>query len=85
LIVDAHHHFWDPALADYPWMTDEVAAIRRRFGPEDLAPLLPSAGIDQTVLVQTRSSVEETRSFLAVASITRRASGTEPPSVGDPD
>ena len=29
MIVDAHHHFWDPATADYPWLTDELAAIRR--------------------------------------------------------
>jgi len=66
-VVDAHHHFWDPAEADYPWLTDELAAIRRRFGPEDLAPLLGSAGVDRTVLVQTRSSESETASFLATA------------------
>jgi L-fuconolactonase len=67
LIVDAHHHFWDPARADYPFLTDELAAIRRRFGPEDLAPLAAQAGIDRTIVVQTRSSLEETREFLATA------------------
>jgi L-fuconolactonase len=67
LTVDAHHHFWDPTRADYPWMTDELAAIRRPFGPEDLAPVLERAGIDRTVLVQTRSSLDETREFLATA------------------
>jgi L-fuconolactonase len=70
MIVDAHHHFWDPAAADYPWLTDELAAIRRPFGPDDLAPLLRTSGIDATVLVQTRSSVEETVDFLAIASRT---------------
>lgn len=67
MIVDAHHHFWDPATADYPWLTDELAPIRRAFGPDDLAPLVVAAGIDATVLVQTRSSVEETEAFLAIA------------------
>jgi L-fuconolactonase len=67
MTVDAHHHFWDPAREDYPWLTDEVAAIRRRFGPEDLEPLLERAGIDRTVLVQTISSLAETREFLATA------------------
>ena len=67
MIVDAHHHFWDPARADYPWLTDDLAAIRRSFGPSDLAPLLADAGIDATVLVQTRSSEDETREFLATA------------------
>jgi L-fuconolactonase len=67
LIVDAHHHFWDPARRDYPWMGDAVAAIRRPFGPEDLRPLLTEGRIDRTVLVQTVSSLDETREFLATA------------------
>jgi L-fuconolactonase len=70
MIVDAHHHFWDPAAADYPWLTDELDVIRRAFGPDDLAPLLRSTGVDATVLVQTRSSHEETVDFLATASQT---------------
>ncbi len=67
MIIDAHHHFWDPTRVDYPWMTDDLAAIRRPFGPEDLAPLLTANGVDRTVLVQTRSSVVETREFLEIA------------------
>ena len=67
MFVDAHHHVWDPAAADYPWMTDELAAIRRRFDPEDLAPELDAAGFDATVLIQTRASLDETRDFLALA------------------
>jgi len=67
VVVDAHHHFWDPARATYPWMTEALAPIRRRFGPEDLEPLLAANGIDRTVLVQTRSNIAETREFLATA------------------
>ncbi|HXU84560.1 MAG TPA: amidohydrolase family protein, partial [Verrucomicrobiae bacterium] len=70
MIVDAHHHFWDPATADYPWLTDELAAIRRAFGPDDLAPLVAASGIDATILVQTRSSRPETEAFLATAAAT---------------
>jgi L-fuconolactonase len=70
MIVDAHHHFWDPLLADYPWMTDDVAAIRRRFGPEDLEPLLREHGVDGTVLVQARASLDETRWLLETAEAT---------------
>lgn len=66
-VVDAHHHFWDPARAAYPWMTDALAPIRRRFGPDDLRPLLAENGVDRTILVQTRSSLDETREFLATA------------------
>ncbi|HEY8631747.1 MAG TPA: amidohydrolase family protein [Candidatus Limnocylindrales bacterium] len=75
MIVDAHHHFWDPTRADYPWLTDELATIRRPFGPADLAPLLEASGIDATILVQTRSSLEETEEFLAIAAATPFISG----------
>ncbi len=75
LVVDAHQHFWDPARADYPWMTAELAPIRRRFGPEDLRPHLAERGIDRTVLVQTRSSLDETREFSTVAAATDFVAG----------
>ena len=67
MIVDAHHHFWDPTRRHYPWMGDELIAIRRPFGPNDLRPLIADNGVDRTVLVQTISSVDETREFLDIA------------------
>ena len=70
MIVDAHHHLWDPARADYPWLTGDLATIRRAFVPEDLAPLLEATGVDGTILVQTRSSLEETQEFLETAAAT---------------
>ena len=51
-------------------MGEELTAIRRRFGPEDLRPLLASTGVDRTLLVQTVSSLDETREFLATAAAT---------------
>jgi L-fucono-1,5-lactonase len=73
--VDAHHHFWDPARADYPWLTDELAPIRRAFGPADLAPHLSARGVSRTVLVQSRSGVDETREFLVLAEATPFVAG----------
>jgi L-fuconolactonase len=70
VIVDSHQHFWDPALAEYPWMTDEVAPLRRRFGPDDLEPLLREHGVAGTVVVQARHSLDETRALLATAAST---------------
>ncbi|HEX4213401.1 MAG TPA: amidohydrolase family protein [Candidatus Dormibacteraeota bacterium] len=75
MIVDSHHHFWDTNRADYPWMTGEQAAIRRPFGPQDLRPALNEVGVDATVLVQTRSSEEETREFLQTAAETAFVAG----------
>ncbi|MEY9592002.1 L-fuconolactonase [Bradyrhizobium yuanmingense] len=71
MIVDAHQHFWDPARADYPWMEgDELAPIRRAFGPADLAPLLQANGIETSIVVQCRSALEETEEFLRIAAAT---------------
>ena len=44
--------------------------IRRRFAPDDLAPEIATTGVEATILVQTRSSLEETTAFLAVAAAT---------------
>lgn len=74
--IDAHQHFWwDPSIEDYPWMSGSLAPIRRTFGPGDLAPLLAASAIDHTVLVQTRSSLQETRAFLGLATQTEFIAG----------
>jgi L-fuconolactonase len=65
--LDAHHHFWDTTRFTYPWMTDELASIRRPFSPADLQPLLSANAVHGTVLVQTRSDLDETREFLGIA------------------
>jgi L-fuconolactonase len=68
LRVDAHHHFWDPAAFEYPWMEgDALDPIRRAFRPADLAPELAIDRIDGTVLVQTVSDTAETVGFLDLA------------------
>jgi len=65
--IDAHHHFWDTTRHTYPWMVDELASIRRPFSPTDLQPLLARNGVVGSVLVQTRSDLDETREFLGIA------------------
>jgi len=75
VIVDAHHHFWDPRRRDYPWMGDELSPIRRPFAPDDLRPELVQNNVDRTVLVQTVSSLDETREFLETASQTDFVAG----------
>ncbi len=67
LTVDAHQHFWSYTPADFGWISDDMAAIRRDFTPTDLAPLLQQSGIDRTVAVQARQSIEETTWLLSLA------------------
>src|SRR5262249_7133588 len=69
-MIDAHRHFWDPASSDSPWLTRESAPLRRRFGPEELEPLLREHGVTGTVVVQARHSLDETRWLLDLATST---------------
>jgi len=68
--VDAHHHLWQYSPTKYPWISAAHGAIRRDFTPADLEPLLTACGIDRTILVQTYSSLQETREFLELAART---------------
>lgn len=65
-MIDAHHHLWDPAVREYPWMTEAIAPIRRRFDAADLHAVLP-AQITQSIAVQAVSSTEETLELLRIA------------------
>jgi len=65
--VDAHQHFWRYSEEEYGWIGDPMAAIRRDFLPGDLRPMLLDTGIDATVAVQARQSLEETDWLLDLA------------------
>jgi L-fuconolactonase len=74
--IDSHHHFWDPNKAHYPWMKgDALAPITRAFEPDDMRPLIKAAGIDATVLVQTRHEIAETHEYLEIAANTDFVAG----------
>jgi L-fuconolactonase len=84
--IDAHHHFWDPATRDYPWMAGkQLDPVRRAYRPVDLAGELAEAGIGVTVLVQTVSSEHETREFLQVAQESRRTARSTQRQMADRD
>jgi L-fuconolactonase len=65
--IDAHQHFWRYDRAQYGWIDDSMAALRRDFLPADLEPLLRHAGFDACVAVQARQTLEETRWLLGLA------------------
>ena len=64
--LDSHQHFWRYSAAEYPWM-QPAWPIRRDFLPPDLQPLLAAAGLDGSIAVQARQSLEENRFLLALA------------------
>jgi len=65
--IDAHQHFWKYSVADYGWINDAMAVLKRDFLPEDLRPLLQSNGFDGSIAVQARQTLDETRWLLELA------------------
>ncbi|MEC4016694.1 amidohydrolase family protein [Streptomyces sp. H27-D2] len=74
--VDAHHHLWDLARRDQPWMDGPWAdPIRRTYALGDLEDALTGHSIEATVVVQASSSYDETRELLALAGRPNRIAG----------
>ncbi len=65
--IDAHQHFWHYSAAEYDWIDEPMADLRRDFLPADLAPLLTAADLDGSVAVQARQTVAETDWLLELA------------------
>ncbi|MGC2241207.1 MAG: amidohydrolase family protein, partial [Acidimicrobiia bacterium] len=74
-IVDAHHHLWDPEIADYPWMTGDHLALSRPYGTADLEPHLRATGVTATIVVQARTELDETANLLETAAQTSWIAG----------
>jgi L-fuconolactonase len=66
VIIDAHQQFWDPARGDYGWLKPDMP-IHRLYGPDDLAPLLQTAGVDASIIVQAAPTAAETDYMLGLA------------------
>jgi L-fuconolactonase len=67
MMIDSHHHLWKYTPAEYGWITPQMQAIRRDFLPEHLEQLMHFFGIEGTVAVQARQTLEETSWLLGLA------------------
>jgi L-fuconolactonase len=65
--LDSHQHFWKYDSAQYPWMTEKLARLRRDFLPGDLKVELDAVGLDGCIAVQARQTIEESRWLLSLA------------------
>ena len=66
-IIDAHVHFWRYDAAEYEWIDESMAALRRDFLPPDAWQEMDAAGVAGCVAVQARQTLDETRSLLDLA------------------
>ena len=67
VVIDAHHHLWHYSAPEYDWIDNRMAALQRDFLPEDLVVEIAQAGVDGTVTVQARQTLEETQWLLELA------------------
>lgn len=66
MIVDAHHHVWDPRTARHAWL-GELPLLNRPFSLADFGQASAPEGVTASVLIQVLPSVAETEEFLALA------------------
>jgi L-fuconolactonase len=64
--IDAHQHFWNYSAAGYPWIP-AGSALQRDWLPDDLRALQTPLGLDGSIAVQARQSLEESRWLLDLA------------------
>jgi L-fuconolactonase len=65
--IDSHQHFWAYSSTEYPWIGPGMERLARDYLPADLSPLVAAEGIDGSVAVQARQSLEESRWLLELA------------------
>jgi len=65
--VDSHHHLWTYQADEYAWITDAMGVLRRDYGVDDLAAACRGTGIDATIAVQARQTLDENDDLLAAA------------------
>jgi L-fuconolactonase len=65
-VIDAHHHLWEYNDRDYVWMTDAMGLLRRNFLIPELQEVMRESGVNGTVVVQARQSIEETEWLLKI-------------------
>jgi L-fuconolactonase len=65
--IDSHQHFWQYSAAEYGWIDDSMAALRRDFLPADLRREMDGAAVEVCVAVQARQTLDETQWLLQLA------------------
>ncbi len=65
-MIDSHHHLWNYSTEEYDWIPLGTALAQDQLVAE-LEKATSSAGIDATVVVQARQSLEESQWLLSLA------------------
>ena len=64
--IDSHQHFWNYSTAEYPWIP-KGSPLQRDWLPDYLAALQKPLGLQGSIAVQARQTLEESRWLLELA------------------
>jgi len=67
MTIDAHVHFWRPALGHDILIVRREPRLRRDYQPADLAPVMAEAGVARAIVVQSAPARAESEYQLALA------------------
>ena len=67
MVIDSHHHLWKYDPAEYGWINENMAVLRRDFEPRDLRAEITNVRINGVVSVQARQTLEENHWLLKLA------------------
>ena len=65
--IDTHQHFWRYRAEEFPWISQDMPALRRDCMPVDCDAAWRAAGVDGVVAVQARTLAGETDFLLRLA------------------
>lgn len=65
--IDTHQHYWRYSAADYGWIDDRMAVLKRDRLPGDVWPEMQKLGFTESIAVQARQTADETPALLAFA------------------
>ncbi len=65
--IDTHHHLWRYTAAEYGWIGEEMRWLQRDFLPGELRQEMENAGVQATICVQARQTLQETEALLRFA------------------
>ncbi|MCF0104495.1 MAG: amidohydrolase family protein [Eggerthellaceae bacterium] len=75
MVIDAHQHFWKYNSKEFDWLEGELSVIQHDFLPENLSAEMDVAGVDRSIAVEARQSVEETDWLISLAKQNKKIAG----------
>ncbi len=67
MIVDSHHHLWNPLRGDYGWMPADDPILSRPYRLAEAEAMFRAHGVGQSVIVQAAPTIAETEYMLGIA------------------